>query len=481
MASASEGTIDLQRLPGPRGLPLLGNLLQIRPTRIHEILENWSRQHGPAFRLKIANRTALVVSDWQTVTEILRARPDTFRRAASVETVFSDMGMTCVLSTEGAQWHRQRQLTMRAYDPEHLRDYFPTLVAITERLRRRWLRAAAAREVLDIQADLTRYSLDLTAGLAFGSEVNTLDGRDHTLLQSLDQIFPAINRRLMSPVAYWRYIKLPSDRALERNMAELRRNVDVFIAAARARMRSQPELFMRPRNLLEAFLAIRDRPDSEFTDDDVYGNVFLTLLVGPDSTANVFSWATYFLSNDVSAQAALQSEADALLGERTLPDAFAEIGNFRYMEAVAQETMRLKPSGPILFLEARRDVQVGQVCVPSGTPIIALTRLGGLDPEYFPRPEQFAPARWIETSEAGQGTVVQAAPVKRVGMPFGAGARLCPGRYLALVQLKMLGSMLGRNFHVEQIRGDPVEERFKFSMGPVNLRVRLRARTPLIR
>lgn len=474
MASATEATIDLQHLQGPRGLPWLGNLLQIKPTRIHEILERWTEQHGSSFKLRIANQSALVVSDWQLVSEILRARPETFRRASSLETVFSDLGMAGVLSAEGEQWQRQRKLTMRAFDPEHLRDYFPTLVAITERLRQRWLRAAKEEESIDIQSDLTCYSMDVTAGLAFGCEINTIEGHDRLLLRSLDQVFPVINRRLNSPVPYWRYLKLPSDRLLERNLVELRRKVDGFIADARKRMRERPELFTRPSNLIEAFLAVRDQPDSEFTDDDVYGNVFTTLLVGPDSTANVFAWATYFLSNDATARAALRAEADAQLGVRSLPDDFGDIGRLHYMDAVAQETMRLKPSGPILFLEARKDAQVGAVKVPAGTPILALTRLGGMSPDHFSGPERFDPSRWIESANAD--TPANASPAKRVVMPFGAGARLCPGRYLALVQIKMLGAMLARNFELAQVPGAPVQERFKFSMGPVHLRIKLKVR-----
>ena len=61
-------------------------------------------------------------------------------------------------------------------------------------------------------------------------------------------------------------------------------------------------------------------------------------------------------------------------------------------------------------------------------------------------------------------------------MPFGADARLCRGRYLALVQLKMLGAMLGRNFQEERADESRVDERFKFSMGPVDLKVRLTIR-----
>ncbi len=37
-------------LPGPSGLPLLGNLLQVDRDRIHQDVERWAREHGPLFR-----------------------------------------------------------------------------------------------------------------------------------------------------------------------------------------------------------------------------------------------------------------------------------------------------------------------------------------------------------------------------------------------------------------------------------------------
>jgi cytochrome P450 len=68
------------------------------------------------------------------------------------------------------------------------------------------------------------------------------------------------------------------------------------------------------------------------------------------------------------------------------------------------------------------------------------------------------------------------ASAKRIVMPFGAGPRLCPGRYLALLQIKMLASMLGRNFIMERVDQVSIEERFKFTMEPVNLKVKLTKR-----
>jgi len=61
-------------------------------------------------------------------------------------------------------------------------------------------------------------------------------------------------------------------------------------------------------------------------------------------------------------------------------------------------------------------------------------------------------------------------------MPFGAGSRLCPGRYLALLEMKMAIAMLLRRFSIDRVgtaNGKPTRELFAFAMGPVGLRMKL--------
>ena len=64
-------------------------------------------------------------------------------------------------------------------------------------------------------------------------------------------------------------------------------------------------------------------------------------------------------------------------------------------------------------------------------------------------------------------------------MPFGAGPRVCPGRYLALLEMKMALAMLLGGFDIEAVEapnGGEAEERMSFTMVPVGLQMRLRER-----
>ena len=64
-------------------------------------------------------------------------------------------------------------------------------------------------------------------------------------------------------------------------------------------------------------------------------------------------------------------------------------------------------------------------------------------------------------------------------MPFGAGPHICPGRYLALREMKMAMAALLGNFDIESVDtpyGQEAQERLAFTMTPVGLRMRLRRR-----
>ena len=73
----------------------------------------------------------------------------------------------------------------------------------------------------------------------------------------------------------------------------------------------------------------------------------------------------------------------------------------------------------------------------------------------------------------------EASSAKRVSMPFGAGPRICPGRYLALLEIKMAMAMLLAHFDIVEVttpNGEEAVEQMAFTMMPVGLKMRLRAR-----
>ena len=462
-------------LPGPKRVPVFGNALQLDGPRMHQQLHDWCDTFGPYYRLKLVNRKVVVVGDHHAVAQVLRDRPEGFRRTSRLEEIWTELGLQPgVFGADGEVWKRQRRMVMAGFDPAHVKRYFPSLLGVAQRLRGRWQRAALAGATIELQSDLMRYTVDTIAGLAFGAEVNTLESDHDVIQQHLDKIFPVVFKRLFAPVPVWRYMRSAADRQVERSIAEVNAAVAGFIMQARERMQANPALRLQPSNLLEAMIVAADAPDSGIDDQQVAGNVLTMLLAGEDTTANTIAWMVHLLWRNPETLARARDEVRRGVADPASPT-LDEINRLDYVEACAHETMRLKPVAPQIPLQALRDTVLGDVLIPAGTIVISLMRRDSLDDAHVPRAGAFEPERWL--AEGGPASLAGSA--KRTSMPFGAGPRICPGRYLALVEMKMAMAMLLGGFDIAAVDtpdGQEAREKLSFTMTPVGLTMRLTLR-----
>ncbi len=463
-------------LPGPRGLPLLGNALQIEAPRFHLQLEHWCREYGPFFKLRIGNRKLLVVGDHHAIAAMLHDRPNGLKRTSRlVEQIWTELGLPLgVFGADGDVWRRQRHMVMAGFDPAHVKRYFPALQAVSQRLVGRWRLASQNGLAIDLQADLMRYTVDTIAGLALGAEVNTLEAGDDVIQKHLDKIFPALTQRALALVPTWRFLPSAADRELAQSIAEVNSAVDGFIAQARKRLRADPSLREHPNNLLEVMLVAADEADSEINDSQVAGNVLTMLLAGENTTANTLAWMIYLLRHNPPALAHAIAEVRLVVFDPSRPT-LDEMAQLDYVEACAHETMRLKPVAPLILLETLRAMTIGDVRVPAEIAVCNVMRRDCVSDSHLPNAAAFEPGRWL----AGRDPDADADAAKRISMPFGAGPRICPGRNLAMLEMKMAVASLLVNFDIASVEtpdGRDAREHLSFTMAPVGLHMRLRAR-----
>ena len=456
----------LSDLPGPRPWPLLGNLPQLSHTRMHRQVEAWARQYGPLFAMRFATMPVLVVADPILVGGVLRDRPEGFRRPSATAQVAMEMGgRPGLIVAEGAAWRAQRRMVMAALAPHAVKAYFPALVATCLRLRERWRQAAQAGTGIALAVDLKCYSIDIIAGLAFGIEFNTLEHGEHVLQRHMEIILAGVARRSMAPFPYWRYLRLPRERELDASVAALRTAVDQLITGARTRLAAEPARRQHPANLLEAMLCAAQEQGSGVDDNIVAGNVATMLMAGEETTSSTLAWLLYLLQRN---RAALQQAREEVL--RLAPDTarctVEQMDALVYLDACIQEALRLKPATPFIPLEALRDSMVGDVVVPKGGLVWCVMR----HDHATPPGSDFDPGRWLRQGGDAIG--------KQAAMPFGAGPRTCPGRYLALLEIKVACAMLLATFDIAAIDtadGSEAEEVMGFTMSPEALQMQLRA------
>jgi cytochrome P450 len=101
-----------------------------------------------------------------------------------------------------------------------------------------------------------------------------------------------------------------------------------------------------------------------------------------------------------------------------------------------------------------------------------LVRPPTVDPARFDAPDEFRPERWLEAPPGQRGP-----HDARVHMPFGTGPRICPGRALAMLEIRILLATIASCFDLERAgKPEDVRELFEVTLAPRGLRARVRRR-----
>ncbi|MFC7517556.1 cytochrome P450 [Herbaspirillum sp. GCM10030257] len=468
---ASRAIRSLKDLTGPKGLPFLGNMLEIEMGQMHRKLETWAEIYGDSYQFTIGPRQFMVCANPDDISTVLKDRPGGFSRTSRLQLIARELGIEGVFSANGDVWRRQRPLVMAAFNPTHVKAYFPSLRIVTNRFLKRWTTYANVLQPFDLEPELMRYTVDVTAGLAFGSDINTIESEDVTIQKHLEDIFRMLQKRLFAPFPYWHWIKFAEDRKLDEDIKFVHKAVLEFIHAARERLERDPTLREHPGNMLEAMIVARGEDNTALTESELIGNVVTMLLAGEDTTAHTLAWLIHMLYHHPAVMERVRTEVDQVLGSEPLPVCHEQLGQLDYIDTCINEAMRLRPVAPLIVLEACHDSVVAGTAITKGTVLMLLTRVGSMDTGNFVDASMFNPDRWTASSTA--------ANQRKVSIPFGAGPRMCPGRYLALEEMKMVISTLVWNFDIVEVAtpdGKEVQEKLAFTLSPVGLRMKLKPR-----
>lgn len=429
-------TKPFNQIPGPKAHWLLGNIGQFDKTLFHRFCFQQAKDFGAISKIRFMHKSILIVSRAETVQRLLKDRPEGFRRASNVANVFKDMGLEGAFTTEGKQWQRQRRLINPAFTPAKLKQFYPKIQAITQHLCQTLALETQGHQSAEMHQLFMRYTVDITSSLAFGAEINTLQNPELELQQHLSRIFPMISQRLRSGFPYWKYFKREQDRELEKSLRFVEAQVENFIHRARDRLQHRAQTMgveldaVGTQDVLEAMIQSKDENGLPFSKEELFGNVMTLLLAGEDTTANTLAWTIDGLAEKPDVQDEIFAEIQENYPENAALS-LQDLDKFPLTFAAAQESMRLKPVAPYTFLENNQDTTIEGYYIPKGTAILVILSHDGQDSKLFPKPEQFDIHRWLAISDEQRKEAAQRL------MLFGYGPRLCPGRQLAFVEMKL--------------------------------------------
>ena len=383
--------------------------------------------------------------------------------------IIREGGVDGVFNAEGEKWRLHRKIVAQGLDVKHQKEFYEPMLVILERLHNKWSKDAESGEPFDIQRDLLRFTVDITATLAFGIEMNTLEQEGSAIQDHMEKVFPMIFYRINQPIQWHKVFKRKADKEFDAAVREMNKLVDEFISKGQQKLKDTPSLRENPSNLLESILIAADE-EGTFSLEEVRGNLLTLLMAGEDTTAHTLSWLMYLLTIHTEAQEGLREEADKILGDDPWLSDYSANNSLKYTEAVALESMRFKPVAPVMLFQATQDMEIEEFTIRKGQKILTQWRSAALKNEYFSQAESFKPERWLKESKC---------PVHNTEAftPFGSGPRYCPGRNLAILEVRMVLSMLFKNFEIEMVtEHEDINEIMAFTMMAGDYKVRLRKR-----
>ncbi|NXR74033.1 CP21A hydroxylase, partial [Pycnonotus jocosus] len=169
---------------------------------------------------------------------------------------------------------------------------------------------------------------------------------------------------------------------------------------------------------------------------------------GTETTAAALGWAVAFLLHRPELQARLRAELEGVQG----PPGPGDMGRLPLLQATVSETLRLRPPAPLALPHcALRHTSLGGLPVVAGTVLVPNLLAAQQDPDIWQHPEVFLPERFLAPG----------APSRSL-LPFGCGARSCPGEGLARAELFVFLGLILREFRLEPgpgglpgLRGSP--------------------------
>ncbi|KAF3817414.1 hypothetical protein GH733_012705 [Mirounga leonina] len=186
---------------------------------------------------------------------------------------------------------------------------------------------------------------------------------------------------------------------------------------------------------------------NQLSKKELYAAVTELQLAAVETTANSLMWVLYNLSRNPYVQQKLLKEIQSVLLENRMPRA-EDLRNMPYLKACLKESMRLTPSVPFTTRTLDKATVLGEYALPKGTVLMLNTQVLGSSEENFKDSSQFRPERWLQ-----EKTKIN--PFAH--LPFGIGKRMCIGRRLAELQLRLALCWIVRKYDIVATDNEPVE------------------------
>lgn len=406
--------------PGPRPLPLVGNLLSLDP-ELHSYFRSLAGTYGPILTLWLGKKVGIVVTSPALAREVLKDQDTTFANrdvpVAGKEATYG--GFDIVWTPYGPEWRMLRKVCVREMLSHATLDSVYTL-------RRREVRNTIGYfyshvgSPVNIGEQLFLTVLNVITNMMWGGSVK---GEERASLGSeFRQVVADMTGLLGLPNISDFYPGLARFdlQGVEKKMKVLAKKFDsIFETMINQRREMDGE---QGNDFLQFLLKLKDDGAAKvpFTMTHLKALLMDMVVGGTDTTSNSMEFAMAEMMNKPEIMEKAQQELLTVVGKDNIVEE-SHIPKLPYLYAVMKEVLRLHPTLPLLVPHCPNETCiVGGYTIPKGSRVFVNVWAIHRDPSIWENPLEFRPERFLNGKRDFSGNDFSY-------FPFGSGRRICAG------------------------------------------------------
>ncbi|XP_043090971.1 cytochrome P450 2K6-like [Puntigrus tetrazona] len=426
--------------PGPKPLPLLGNLHTLDLKKTYLSLWELSKQYGSVYTVHMGPRKVVILSGYKAVKQALVHLSEEFGDR-DVTPIFHDFNKGYGIAfSNGENWREMRRFALSS-----LRDFGmgkkrseEIIIEESQCLKEEF--AKYMGKPFETTLPMAMAVSNVISAIVYNTRFEYSNTNLHRMVKRSYE-----NMRLTGSASVQLYNMFPWIRPLVANRKRIVSNVNETIRQNEEIINGLRKTInpQDPKGIAECFL-IRQQKDKESGKTDSFYNsmnLYYTMNnifgAGTDTTATTLRWGLLLMAKYPEIQTKVHNEIDQVIGGRQ--PVVEDRKNLPYTDAVIHETQRFGNISPIG--SPRRttcDVHLNGYFIKKGTSVWPLLVSVLMDENEWETPDRFNPGHFLNK----QGQFVK----KDAFLPFSAGRRVCLGEGLARMELFLFFTSLLQHF-----------------------------------
>ncbi|KAI1415414.1 3-hydroxyphenylacetate 6 hydroxylase [Hypoxylon sp. FL1857] len=450
---ANEVIRSRSRIPGlngPKGWPVVGNLLDIWSNAALKYQE-WAHEYGDVYQVMLGNTCVVVVNGAQTAktlfssnSQALSSRPITytFHKVAS-----TTAGLTIGTSPYDDSLKRKKKAAAVALNRPAIQTYIPYLDLETKAFLEDLLNFGKAGAIaIDPLPMIQRMSLSLMTTINWGIRITSVEDE---LFKEIVHVEEELNKTRSTVGNTQDHIPLLRLNPINPSSAkarDLRQRRDRYFAKLNGDLAERIANGTSTPCIQASVIRYKD---VELSETELAAFSLSVLAGGFETVSTTVQWSIAHFAQHPDIQDKAYEEIQRFQGSNdTLCDA-ADDQKCAYVLALAKEALRTYSVVPLaLPRESIKDIHYNGVLIPAGSTVYLNAWACNHDPQLWADPDKFLPERWLEKPDAPLFT-------------FGLGYRMCAAHILATREVYIIFMRLLSSFRLdapEEIKCDPTSD-----------------------